>query len=93
MSNRTLGSGRGRSTASPIVFKQKRYVRRIGVAAVATVIGGLAPVVATATASAAPASNVAAPAASRTDPDLDVLFIGAHPDDEAFGLATYGQWN
>src|SRR5665811_1499880 len=25
--------------------------------------------------------------------DLDVLFIGAHPDDEAFGLATYGQWN
>ena len=25
--------------------------------------------------------------------DLDVLFIGAHPDDEAFGLSTYGQWN
>ncbi len=25
--------------------------------------------------------------------DLDVLVIGAHPDDEAFGLATYGQWN
>lgn len=25
--------------------------------------------------------------------DLDVLFIGAHPDDEAFGLAAYGQWN
>lgn len=24
--------------------------------------------------------------------DLDVLFIGAHPDDEAFGLSTYGQW-
>jgi len=24
--------------------------------------------------------------------DLDVLFIGAHPDDEAFALATYGQW-
>lgn len=25
--------------------------------------------------------------------DLDVLFVGAHPDDEAFGLSTYGQWN
>jgi LmbE family N-acetylglucosaminyl deacetylase len=25
--------------------------------------------------------------------DLDVLFIGAHPDDEASGLSTYGQWN
>ena len=24
---------------------------------------------------------------------LDVLFIGAHPDDEAFALSTYGQWN
>jgi LmbE family N-acetylglucosaminyl deacetylase len=27
------------------------------------------------------------------DADLDVLFIGAHPDDEAFGLAAYGQWH
>jgi LmbE family N-acetylglucosaminyl deacetylase len=25
--------------------------------------------------------------------DLDVLFIGAHPDDEASGLSTYGQWH
>jgi LmbE family N-acetylglucosaminyl deacetylase len=25
--------------------------------------------------------------------ELDVLFIGAHPDDEAFGLAAYGQWH
>ncbi|XXX80139.1 sugar-binding protein [Sorangium sp. So ce134] len=24
--------------------------------------------------------------------DLDVLYIGAHPDDEAFDLATLGQW-
>ena len=24
--------------------------------------------------------------------DLDVLFIGAHPDDEAGGLAVYGSW-
>ena len=39
----------------------------------------------------------ASTASSSDDPvspvDLDVLFIGAHPDDEAFGLATYGQWN
>ncbi len=39
--------------------------------------------------SATPAANSAT-----TDPvDLDVLFIGAHPDDEAGGLAAYGQWN
>ncbi|WP_327582644.1 PIG-L family deacetylase [Nonomuraea sp. NBC_00507] len=25
--------------------------------------------------------------------DLDVLFVGAHPDDEAFTLSTLGQWN
>ncbi|WP_199617605.1 sugar-binding protein [Paenibacillus alkalitolerans] len=24
--------------------------------------------------------------------DLDMIFIGAHPDDEAGGLSTYGQW-
>ncbi|OHR66957.1 hypothetical protein HMPREF3291_00860 [Bacillus sp. HMSC76G11] len=24
--------------------------------------------------------------------DLDMIFIGAHPDDEASGLSTYGQW-
>ncbi|MGP3958093.1 sugar-binding protein [Nonomuraea sp. 3N208] len=25
--------------------------------------------------------------------DLDALFVGAHPDDEAFTLSTLGQWN
>jgi hypothetical protein len=40
-------------------------------------------------AAAAPASA----AGEHTSPDLDVLFIGAHPDDEAFRLATYGQWH
>lgn len=25
--------------------------------------------------------------------DLDILYVGAHPDDEAFNLATFGQWN
>ena len=42
------------------------------------------PVAATPASSAASLANVV---------DLDVLFIGAHPDDEAFGLSTYGQWN
>lgn len=28
----------------------------------------------------------------RGDADLDVLFVGAHPDDEASRLSTYGQW-
>lgn len=36
------------------------------------------------------ASPVAEPAGTV---DLDVLFIGAHPDDEAWALSTYGQWN
>lgn len=33
--------------------------------------------------------------ASPEEPDraeLDVLYIGAHPDDEAFNLATFGRW-
>lgn len=25
--------------------------------------------------------------------DLDILYIGAHPDDEAWALAAFGQWN
>ncbi|TDD00020.1 hypothetical protein E1292_29985 [Nonomuraea deserti] len=28
-----------------------------------------------------------------TPVDLDALFVGAHPDDEAFSLSTLGQWN
>ncbi|GAA0517307.1 sugar-binding protein [Saccharopolyspora thermophila] len=30
--------------------------------------------------------------AQSADPDLDVLFVGAHPDDEASLLSTFGQW-
>ena len=38
--------------------------------------------------------GAASPAASAAAKpiDLDVLFIGAHPDDEAGGLAVYGSW-
>ncbi|NRQ38659.1 hypothetical protein HII36_43575 [Nonomuraea sp. NN258] len=39
-------------------------------------------------AAAAPEAGAAAGA----DADLDVLFVGAHPDDEAFSLSTLGQW-
>lgn len=70
-------------------------------AALAVALSGALP---TTLAAAQPESAAATPAAKSgaansgaksgaTDPDLDVLFIGAHPDDEAFGLATYGQWN
>jgi LmbE family N-acetylglucosaminyl deacetylase len=41
-----------------------------------------------------PALLPAAPAQAAAGPvDLDVLFVGAHPDDEAFTLSTLGQWN
>ena len=34
-----------------------------------------------------------APVASAAEPvKLDVLFIGAHPDDETFAIPTFGQW-
>ncbi|MDQ4099840.1 MAG: PIG-L family deacetylase, partial [Chloroflexota bacterium] len=52
-----------------------------------------------ATPSASPVVDIATPGASPVadeemgNVDLDVLFIGAHPDDEAGGLSTYGLWN
>lgn len=50
--------------------------------------GAASPIAATPVIGATPTGAAAAAAV-----DLDVLFIGAHPDDEAFGLSTYGQWN
>jgi LmbE family N-acetylglucosaminyl deacetylase len=53
----------------------------------------LAPA-ATAQVSSPVASPAASPVAETTGAvDLDVLFIGAHPDDEASRLSTYGQWH
>jgi LmbE family N-acetylglucosaminyl deacetylase len=46
-----------------------------------------------ATPEASPVASPVADVPADGDVDLDVLFIGAHPDDEAFGLAAYGQWN
>jgi LmbE family N-acetylglucosaminyl deacetylase len=40
----------------------------------------------------APAATAKQPASGRR-PGLDVLFVGAHPDDEAGDLSTFGQWN
>lgn len=45
-----------------------------------------APAVAAAASPSATAGGAAAPV------DLDALFVGAHPDDEAFTLSTLGQW-
>ena len=42
---------------------------------------------------ALPASASSSPPHAPKPVKLNVLFIGAHPDDEAFSLATYGQWN
>lgn len=42
---------------------------------------------------AMPGFGSIAEAAGKQPVDLDVLFIGAHPDDEAGTLSTFGQWN
>ncbi|GAA2594519.1 sugar-binding protein [Actinomadura fulvescens] len=49
----------------------------------------LAAVLAGTAVTAVPARAAGPPEKGR----LDVLFVGAHPDDEAGGLSTYGQWN
>ncbi|WP_230466331.1 sugar-binding protein [[Actinomadura] parvosata] len=41
----------------------------------------------------APTTPAAAGTGAAAAVDLDALFIGAHPDDEAFTLSTLGQWN
>lgn len=37
--------------------------------------------------------GAAAAATAKLPADLGVLFIGAHPDDEAGNLSTFGQWH
>ena len=54
-------------------------------AVVACLLAGTAAPVEGAGGSAAPSP--------RRSVDLDVLFVGAHPDDEAFVLSTFGQWH
>ncbi len=70
--------------------------RPLTIAAVAAVAGGLlvaTPVPANGAQGPHTAVRASVGTDEHTSPDLDVLFIGAHPDDEAFRLATYGQWN
>lgn len=43
-------------------------------------------------AGAGPDTHGARSQGPRSQGALDVLFVGAHPDDEAGGLSTYGQW-
>jgi LmbE family N-acetylglucosaminyl deacetylase len=62
-------------------------------AALAVALSGAISTLTSAEAASRVATAAPPTAETRTDPDLDVLFVGAHPDDEAFGLATYGQWN
>lgn len=53
-----------------------------------------AALAAMAVAFAGPPAQAAGPAgAGSADGRLDVLFVGAHPDDEAGALSTLGQWN
>ena len=56
---------------------------------------GASPPSARSVQSATSAPSAPTPGADRAGgqrADLDVLFVGAHPDDEAFALSTYGQW-
>ncbi|MFC6900296.1 PIG-L family deacetylase [Nonomuraea dietziae] len=70
---------------------------RLAVLAAAVVLGLVPSAPALAGKAAAPptqAGRAAAPPATsdRSSADLDALFVGAHPDDEAFTLSTLGQW-
>ncbi|MFI6738370.1 sugar-binding protein [Nonomuraea sp. NPDC050451] len=58
--------------------------KRLSLVLAATVALALSPAVPS---EASTASTAGAPV------DLDALFVGAHPDDEAFSLSTLGQWN
>ncbi|SDU59801.1 sugar-binding protein [Jiangella alkaliphila] len=67
-----------------------RAARSAAAAATAALLA--ATLTATQPVAAAPAASGAS--APRSDAvDLDVLFVGAHPDDEAGALAAFGQWN
>ncbi len=67
-------------------------LRALPVLAIA-VSAGVAAATLSVPAGASPPTTPAPKSAERhRDADLDVLFVGAHPDDEAFALSTYGQW-
>ncbi|PZF80334.1 sugar-binding protein [Jiangella anatolica] len=63
-----------------------RAARPAAAAATAALLAATLP------AAAAPAAS-GTPAPKTDAVDLDVLYIGAHPDDEAGSLSAFGQWN
>ncbi len=66
-----------------------RVGRHAAVAATAAVVAATLP-----SASASESQDDGARSGPSTDTtDLDVLFVGAHPDDESGSLAAFGQWN
>lgn len=68
-----------------------RAARSAAAAATAALLAATLPALA---ADAAPGPLSARGGGGHADAvDLDVLFIGAHPDDEAGALAAFGQWN
>ncbi len=72
--------------------KPGRGDRAVLLGAVVALVGSSVGLAAPVAAGIAPAKP-SAPKHEHTSPDLDVLFVGAHPDDEAGRLSTYGQWN
>lgn len=67
--------------------KARTTLTVLATAALATALS--APAAAAPPAAAPPPRSTSA----GTPVDLDVLFVGAHPDDEAFTLAAFGQWD
>lgn len=88
--------------AGPVDLPGRRRARRAGALGTATLLTiGLAglPLPATAAGAAAPRTAAEASTAStqrvappRNAADLDVLYVGAHPDDEASKLSMFGEW-
>ncbi len=82
-----------RRTGDPCPAGPPGRTRRLGAAGLATLavvgLAGLQLPTATAAPTAATTERVAPPADKA---DLDVLYVGAHPDDEASRLSTFGEW-
>ncbi|WP_166348286.1 sugar-binding protein [Phytoactinopolyspora limicola] len=72
-----------------------RNLTRLGAVPLAALLVSSVSVAAAGSASVTSPSAAAAAASPRpSEPaDLDVLFVGAHPDDEAGALGAFGQWN
>ncbi|MEU7891938.1 sugar-binding protein [Nonomuraea sp. NPDC049152] len=65
---------------------------RLG-ALVAAAVLALVPSAAALAVPRASPTSAGSPTSADSATDLDALFVGAHPDDEAFTLSTLGQWS